>query len=58
LAITVVGDAKRGACKREEKESGDTNPPFLLLLLLLPSPPPNHWFSVVGLSMETSLSKH
>jgi len=54
LAITVVGDAKGGACKREEKKSGDTTPPFLLL----PLPPPNHWFSVVGLSMETSLSKH
>jgi hypothetical protein len=57
LAITVVGDAKGVACKREEKKSGDTNPPYLFLLLL-PLPPPNHWFSVVGLSMETSLSKH
>jgi hypothetical protein len=34
LAITVVGDAKGGACKREEKKSGDTTPPFLLLQII------------------------
>jgi len=34
LAITVVGDAKGGACKRDEKKSGETTPP------LPPSPPP------------------